>query len=140
MTDFKTVVRTLADGGVEFIVVGGFAAVVHGSARVTFDVDVVYRRSTENIARLVLALTPYHPYLRGAPPGLPFRWDAATVQHGLNFTLKTDIGDVDLLGEDVVRVHRAADPLVPTPYRRGQMAEAKGAVPGWRFPVDELFE
>ncbi|SRR5712691_8680275 len=99
MTDFKTVVRTLADGGVEFIVVGGFAAVVHGSARVTFDVDVVYRRSTENIARLVLALTPYHPYLRGAPPGLPFRWDAATVQHGLNFTLKTDIGDIDLLGE-----------------------------------------
>jgi Uma2 family endonuclease len=50
------------------------------------------------------------------------------------------VWDVDLLGEDVVRVHRAADPLVPTPYRRGQMAEAKGAVPGWRFPVDELFE
>ncbi len=50
------------------------------------------------------------------------------------------VWDVDLLGEDVVRVHRAADPLVPTLYRRGQMAEAKGAVPGWRFPVDELFE
>ena len=50
------------------------------------------------------------------------------------------VWDVDLLGEDVVRVHRAADPLVPTPYRRGQMAEAEGAVPGWRFPVDELFD
>jgi hypothetical protein len=65
----------------------------------TVDVDAVYRRTAENIERLVLALTPYHPYLRGAPRGLPFRWDAATVQRGLNFTLTTDIGDVDLLGE-----------------------------------------
>ena len=50
------------------------------------------------------------------------------------------VWDVDLLGDDVVRVYRAADPLVPTLYRRGQMAEAEAAVPGWRFPVDELFE
>jgi hypothetical protein len=65
------------------------------------DLDVVYGRSPENVGRLVLALTPYHPYLRGAPPGLPFRWDAATVQRGLNFTLTTDIGDLDVLGEIV---------------------------------------
>ena len=101
MTDFRSVVRTLAEGGVEFIVVGGLAATMHGSARLTFDVDVVYRRTSENIHRLVLALTPYHPYLRGAPPGLPFRWDAATIERGLNFTLTTDIGDVDVLGEIV---------------------------------------
>jgi predicted nucleotidyltransferase len=101
MTDFKAIVRVLAEGGVEFIVVGGFAATLHGSARLTSDIDVVYRRSPENIGRLVLALTPYHPYLRGAPPGLPFRWDAATMQRGLNFTLVTDIGDLDLLGEIV---------------------------------------
>jgi predicted nucleotidyltransferase len=99
MTDFKALVRVLAEGGVEFIVVGGFAARLHGSARLTSDMDVVYQRSIENIRRLVLALTPYHPYLRGAPPGLPFRWDAATVQRGLNFTLTTDIGDLDILGE-----------------------------------------
>jgi hypothetical protein len=37
--------------------------------------------------------------LRGAPPGLPFRLDEATIQAGLNFTLTTDLGDVDLLGE-----------------------------------------
>ena len=80
MTDFKTVVRVLAEGGVDFIVVGGLAGVMHGSARLTFDIDVVYRRSPENIRRLVLALMPYQPYLRGAPRGLPFRWDAATVE------------------------------------------------------------
>jgi hypothetical protein len=98
-TDFKALLRTFGEAGLEFIVVGGVAAGIHGAARATFDLDIVYRRSRENIDRLVLALTPYHPYLRGAPPGLPFRWDAATVRAGLNFTLTTDLGDVDLLGE-----------------------------------------
>jgi predicted nucleotidyltransferase len=101
MTDFKALLRVLAEHGVEFIVVGGDAATVHGSARLTLDIDVVYGRSPENLQRLALALTPYHPYLRGAPPGLPFRWDAATITRGLNFTLTTDIGDLDLLGEIV---------------------------------------
>lgn len=99
MTDFKTLLRTLSAGGVEFILVGGVAAAVHGSARLTLDVDVVYRRSPDNIDRLARALAPRRPYLRGAPPGLPFAWDARTIQHGLNFTLTTDVGDIDLLGE-----------------------------------------
>lgn len=101
MTDYKAVLRALADGGVEVILVGGLAATVHGSARLTRVIEAVYRRSPDNVRRLVLALTPYHPYLRGAPPGLPFRWDAATIERGLNFTLITDIGELDLLGEIV---------------------------------------
>ena len=99
ITDFKALLRTFTEAGVEFIVVGGVAATVHGSARLTRDIDVVYRRTSSNIARLVAALTPYQPYLRGAPPGLPFRWDSPTVQRGLNFTLVTQLGDIDLLGE-----------------------------------------
>ena len=99
MTDFKALLRTLSGSGVEFILVGGVAATVHGSARLTLDVDVVYARSPGNLERLAAALAPHHPYLRGAPPGLPFRWEAATLQRGLNFTLTTDIGDLDLLGE-----------------------------------------
>lgn len=101
MTDFKALLRALAEGGVEFILIGGVAGTVHGATRLTLDVDVVYRRAAENLRRLVLALTTYHPYLRGAPPGLPFRLDVATVERGLNFTLTTDIGDLDLLGEIV---------------------------------------
>lgn len=101
MTDFKSLLRTLAEGGVEFILVGGVAATVHGATRLTLDVDVVYRRSPENIERLSLALTPHRPYLRGAPPGLPFRLDRATIERGLNFTLTTALGDLDLLGEIV---------------------------------------
>jgi Uma2 family endonuclease len=49
------------------------------------------------------------------------------------------VWDVDLLGDDVVRVYRAADPDRPTVYRRGQLAEAEPGVPGWTMPVDDLF-
>lgn len=43
--------------------------------------------------------TAHAPYPRGAPPGLPFEWSAATVERGLDFPLTTAVGDVDLLGE-----------------------------------------
>ncbi|MBI2911997.1 MAG: hypothetical protein HYY05_07625 [Chloroflexi bacterium] len=74
MTDFPGLLRLLHDNGVEFIIIGGTAAIIHGSSRLTQDLDVVYRRDSENIARLVAALKGHNPYLRGAPPGLPFQW------------------------------------------------------------------
>ena len=100
-TDFEGLLRALVSAGVEFIVIGGVAAKAHGSPRLTVDVDVVYARSAENLRRLTSALSPLEPYLRGAPPGLPFRFDPETVQRGLNFTLRTTRGDIDLLGEIV---------------------------------------
>ena len=99
MTDFAGLLTALTHGGVEFIVVGGFAATAHGSAHVTVDLDVVYRRTADNMARLAAALAPLHPYRRGAPRGLPFRFDVDTIRRGLNFTLTTGAGDLDLLGE-----------------------------------------
>jgi hypothetical protein len=44
-------------------------------------------------------MAPHHPRLRGAPEGLPFRFDAATIKRGLNFTLMTDLGAINFLGE-----------------------------------------
>jgi Uma2 family endonuclease len=49
------------------------------------------------------------------------------------------VWDVDLLAEDVVRVYRASAPDRPRVYRRGEVAEAEPAVPGWSMPVDDLF-
>ena len=49
------------------------------------------------------------------------------------------VWDVDLLSEEVVKVYRASDPEKPTIYRRGDIAEADPAVPGWTMPVDDLF-
>ena len=99
MTDFVALLRALAQGEVEFIVVGGLAAVAHGSSRMTQDVDVVYARNRANLVRLSDSLEPYNPYLRGAPAGLPFQLDSPTLERGLNFTLETSVGDIDLLGE-----------------------------------------
>ena len=99
MVDYAKLIATLAENGVDFILVGGVAATIHGSARLTDDLDIVYDRSDENLRRIVAALKDHTPYLRGAPPGLPFRWDEKTLQSGLNFTLTTSIGDIDLLGE-----------------------------------------
>jgi predicted nucleotidyltransferase len=97
--DLAQVIPPLAEAKVDFILIGGMAAILHGSARVTFDVDLVYSRARENTERLAAALVPYKPYLREAPPGLPFTWDAKTIRSGLNFTLTTELGDIDLLGE-----------------------------------------
>ena len=49
------------------------------------------------------------------------------------------VWDVDLLSDDVVRVYRASDPERATLYRRGEIAEAEPAVPGWTMPVNDLF-
>ena len=99
MIDFAAVLRAFEDAGVDSIVVGGLAATIHGSARLTQDVDFVYSREPRNLECLAEALRPHAPYLRGAPDGLPFEWSAATIARGLNFTLTTAIGDIDLLGE-----------------------------------------
>lgn len=99
MNPFARLLGALATGEVRFVVIGGVAATVHGSARLTQDVDVCYARDPSNMERLTDALAPLHPYLRGAPPGLPFEWSSATIRRGLNFTLVTTAGDIDLFGE-----------------------------------------
>lgn len=99
IASLEEVLRLMHSQQVCHIVIGGWAAIIHGNARSTNDVDLVYARGPDNVRRLVEALRPWNPYLRGVPPGLPFRWDEATVHAGLNFTLTTDHGDIDLLGE-----------------------------------------
>jgi hypothetical protein len=98
-TDFRRLVDALARANVEFVIVGGVAVVAHGHVRATGDLDVCYARTEQNFERLARALAPFRPWLRGAPRELPFTLDAQAIRNGLNFTLTTEIGDVDLLGE-----------------------------------------
>lgn len=98
-TDFRRLLEALAAGQVEFLVVGGVAVIAHGHSRLTEDLDVCYRRTPGNLERLAAALAPLRPTLRGAPAGLPFVLDARTLRSGLNFTLESEAGDIDLLGE-----------------------------------------
>lgn len=96
---FEKAVQTLCDAGVEFVVIGGVSATFHGSARVTYDLDVCYSRAPSNLRRLAGALAPFHPRPRGFPAGLPFIWDEATLRSATILTLQTDIGEIDLLAE-----------------------------------------
>ncbi len=98
-TQFDQVIHLLCDNNVDFVLIGGLAANLHGSARVTYDLDVVYSRELDNLKRIVEAFAAIRPYLRGAPPGLPFRWDIETLRRGLNFTFDTSLGPIDILGE-----------------------------------------
>jgi hypothetical protein len=98
---FEKLLPLFVNGDVEFILIGGVAGNVLGSARLTFDVDMVYNRGKANLERIAELLKPLSPYLRGAPPGLPFVLDMPALRNGLNFTLTTRLGDLDLLGEVV---------------------------------------
>lgn len=97
--NLEETLRALFDADVEFVLIGGAAMQMQGSAHLTEDLDFCYARSSKNLERLALALAPYHPRLRNTPENLPFRFDAATIKRGLNFTLMTDLGALDFLGE-----------------------------------------
>jgi predicted nucleotidyltransferase len=92
-------VKLLATHNVQFVIIGGQAMRILGSAYITEDTDICYQRTSANLAALVAAFASIHPYLRGVPPGLPFRFDVPTLAAGLNFTLDTDYGKIDILGE-----------------------------------------
>jgi hypothetical protein len=98
-SDFQQIIAALSAMGLRFVIVGGIAMRLQGSAHITDDIDFAFARDAENLEALVKALAPYHPSLRGAPPGLPFFWDIRTLKNMVNMTLETDLGSVDLLGE-----------------------------------------
>lgn len=89
----------LAAHGVRFVVIGGFAANLHGSPVSTMDTDICYARDDENLNRLAAALRDLDACPSGVSEGLPFVLDERTLKHGLNFTLVTSAGRLDCLGE-----------------------------------------
>src|SRR5260370_12792452 len=78
----------LAEHGVAFIVVGGQAEALMGSPRVTYDVDLCYRRTPENLERLATALATLNLTLRGAPADLKFPMDAQALALVQDYTLE----------------------------------------------------
>jgi hypothetical protein len=95
----KEIIARLAQAQVEFVVVGGVSAVLQGAPITTVDLDICYRRSPANLARLAAALAPLRPRLRGLPPDLNAPFDERALQQGTNFTLEVADEDLDLLAE-----------------------------------------
>ena len=91
------IIEALSDADVDFVLIGGLAGGVHGSAYPTYDIDVMYARDRENLERITLVLKELGATLRGAPPDLPLRLDADTLEQGANFTFATRLGALDLL-------------------------------------------
>ncbi|MBI3599845.1 MAG: hypothetical protein HY097_04285 [Nitrospinae bacterium] len=87
MIKVKEFLSQIYSHNVNFIIIDGMAAISHGSkSLITADIDICYARDKENLEKIVKAISPFHPYLRGAPKNLPFIFDFKTLQAGLNFT------------------------------------------------------
>lgn len=97
--NFIQAVQTLVDGGVEFVIIGGWSAILHGSSYITNDLDVCFSRRKENLVRLARALVPFHPKLRDFAGRPALFWDETTLRNGAIFALSTGLGVIDLLAE-----------------------------------------
>lgn len=94
---FEQIIVALAGAGVRFVVIGGVAATIQGSARFTSDIDICYDPADDNVERLVALLTGWKAYLRGVERGLPFILDARAFRITPIMTLTTEVGDIDVL-------------------------------------------
>lgn len=99
MSELARITARLADCDVGFVVAGGLAAILHGAAIMTRDVDVACDMSPENLLRVWRALADLHPVHRLTPDRLPFTLRQAERGELNNLYLATDLGQLDLLGE-----------------------------------------
>lgn len=97
--NFARVVSAFCKAEVEFIVIGGWCAVLHGSSYITKDIDFFLSKTPENVRRVVEALSPFQPRPRDLPASLPFVWDERSLGNMAVLTLITQLGAVDLLFE-----------------------------------------
>lgn len=98
VVQLNRLIERLCDAGIDFVIVGGFAGMLHGSTLVTRDLDVCAVLGAENLVRLRAALGDLHPVHRMTPQRLSF---LETPEPGLgmkNLYLETELGPIDFLG------------------------------------------
>src|SRR5213075_951683 len=97
MEKLSVLLQKLIAGGVDFILIGGYAAVAHGASLMTRDVDVCFRFSFENLMRLHQVLADLHPRHPMTPQKLPFEVSEENWSPLNNLYLQTDLGVLDCL-------------------------------------------
>lgn len=132
-TDFSQLLAKLADSGFEFVIVDGYAAVAHGSARVTRDIDICAVLTAENIETLRTALAEWHPRHRMTPQKLSFLTTPPPGSVLKNLYLETDVGMIDVLSSvlgvgDFTRLKSTAERL-----------EIDGRIQ-WLMSLDDLIQ
>lgn len=99
MTGARRILHLLTEAEVNFIVVGAYAAIARGAQFRTDDLDICHERTPKNYKKLISVLGPLHAKLRDFPPELRADFDEHALAQGTNFTLTTDEGKLDILGE-----------------------------------------
>jgi len=91
--------KVFIDAKMDFVIVGGFAGVLHGSSMVTKDLDLCFLLSLDNVEQLRSALRAFHPKLRMTPQKLSFLEFPEDARQLKNLYLETDLGIVDIIRE-----------------------------------------
>jgi hypothetical protein len=97
--DPRELLTRLVEGEVDFVVVGGVAAVIHGSVAFTQDLDIAYAPDIDNLDRLGAVLVNLDARLRGVTDDVPFVPDGRTIRRTRVLTLTTPVGSIDLLAQ-----------------------------------------
>lgn len=97
--NFRAILRLLIEAEVRFVIIGGVALHLHGADNLTLDMDISFARDTANTDALAKILNSLHARYRDFPPDLPCLIDGQTLRNSTNLTLKTDLGEFDLLAE-----------------------------------------
>lgn len=99
MTGSQKILDALSHAEVNFILVGAYAAIAHGAQSQPDDLDICYECSKENYRKLMKAFEPLNARLVNLHSGLDAALEKHSLAHGTNFTLRTDVGRLDLVGE-----------------------------------------
>jgi predicted nucleotidyltransferase len=97
VSDLNNLLQRLCDANIDFVIVGGFAAMLHGSSLVTRDLDVCAVLTRENVAKLREMLRDLHPTHRLTPQKLSFLDNPDPNVEVRNLYLRTDFGPIDFL-------------------------------------------
>ena len=118
--ELEGMLRALSEAGVDYVVIGGIAMIVHGSARVTRDLDIIFAPDSENLERLGRVLIGLGARLRGVEHDVPFVPDAASLDKVDLLTLETSAGWLD--------VHRrpSGAPPYKTLKKRAEVVDFEG--------------
>jgi Nucleotidyl transferase AbiEii toxin, Type IV TA system len=94
--DVEEMLRRLTAAGVDFVVIGGIALILHGSARLTRDLDIIFAPDDANLEALGRVLVDMNARLREAEEGIPFLPDGRTLRNVELLTLETSAGWMDV--------------------------------------------
>jgi Uma2 family endonuclease len=123
-----------------FAITDNAGFIVHLPNRRSFSPDVAFTTERELTREFIQGAPCFAVEVRSAGDYGPAAERAMAAKRADYFAAGTlVVWDVDVLDEQLVRVHRAGSPGVPTVYRRGDVADAEPALPGWSMPVDDLF-